>query len=90
MALPVTRTPISGYLKVSNWAGTPQQLKPITADPKNKRYKSRNLNYMQQLISWSKNLAVLHFKQILLKLLGDSGSGSLLVEPASNNRKEQI
>ena len=28
---------------------------------------------MQQLISWSKNLAVLHFKQILLKLLGESG-----------------
>ena len=27
---------------------------------------------MQQLISWSKNLAVLHFKQILLKL-GESG-----------------
>ena len=36
---------------------------------------------MQQLISWSKNLAVLHLKQILLKLLG---------EFASNNRKEQI
>ena len=29
---------------------------------------------MQQLISWSKNLAVLHFRQILLKLLGESGS----------------
>ena len=29
---------------------------------------------MQQLISWSKNLAVLHFKQILLKLLGESRS----------------
>ena len=56
------------------WAGTPQQLKPITADPKNKRYKSSNLNHMQQLISWSKNLAVLHFKQILLKLFGESGS----------------
>ena len=25
---------------------------------------------MQQLISWSKNRAVLHFRQILLKLLG--------------------
>ena len=29
---------------------------------------------MQQLIYWSKNLAVLHFKQILLKVLGESGS----------------
>ena len=56
------------------WAETPQQLKPITADPIIKKCKSSNLNHMQQLISWSKNLAVLHFKQILLKLLGESGS----------------
>ena len=35
---------------------------------------------MQQLISWSKNLAVLHFKQILLKLLGESGRHSLLLD----------
>ena len=27
------------------WAETPQQLKPITADPKNKRYTTSNLNF---------------------------------------------
>ena len=41
----------------------------LTAGPKIKGYKSSNLNRMQQLISWSKNLAVLHFKQEITEII---------------------
>ena len=44
---------------------------------------------MQGLISWSKNLAMLHLKQVLWSSL-ESPDHNLLLEPASNSRKEQI
>ena len=44
---------------------------------------------MQQLISWSKNLAVLHLNKYFWSSL-ESPDHNLLLEPASSSRKEQI